>query len=299
MLNHHDVINNNKKPIMKNVKILLALLSLGFVACNNEGESVNDNLAVSESINSEIVVEDVESVLDNVSMYSDISFGVSALSKTSTLSKDGHHGESEYFKDCVDITVELVDETLTTTFVFNGACEDHDGNVITGTITKVRSLSDAGKERTITFQDLTINGYVVNGTQTFSYVSSNANGNPEFTSTIDMSIVTNEGTISKVGTKTVEITAGGDTYSCFDDEKTITGSSTFTNASGATFTVEITTPLVKPVECRFIASGVKTYTASEGTITVDYGDGTCDNIATKTDAEGTVTEITLGTKRHH
>ncbi|MCR8666883.1 hypothetical protein NO995_04275 [Aestuariibaculum sp. M13] len=284
---------------MKKVKILLALVSLGFVACNNDSETTNDNLATSESVNSEIVIEDVESVLDNISIYSDASFGVSSVSKTSTFGKGDHRGESQYFNDCVDVTVELVDETLTTTIVFNGECEDHDGNVITGTITKVRSISDAGKERTITFQDLSINGYLVNGTQTYSYVIANANGNPEFTSTTDISIVTDEGTISKVGTKTVEITAGGDTYSCFDDEKTITGSSTFTDASGAIFTVEITTPLVKPADCRFIASGVKTYTTAEGTITVDYGDGTCDDVATKTDVEGNVTEITLGRKRHH
>ncbi|MBD0830906.1 hypothetical protein [Aestuariibaculum sediminum] len=284
---------------MKTVKILFALACLGVVACNNEDVTPEENLSTLESVNSAIIIEDVESVLDDITLYSDASFGISLASKTSEFSKESHRGESEFFNDCVDFSIEIIDNVVTTTIVFNGGCEDHNGNIISGTIIKVRSLTDLAKDKTITFQDLTVNGYVVNGTRAFSYISENDNGNPEFNSTSDISIVTDEGTFTKVGSKTVEITAGGDTFSCFDDEKTITGSSTFTDATGATFTVEITKPLVKLADCRFIASGAKTYTTSEGAVTVDYGDGTCDNIATKTDAEGVVTEITIGRKRPH
>ena len=286
---------------MKTLKVLLVLVTIGFMSCESKSTS-DDDLSVSSSVNSEVIVEDIESVLDNVSIYSEASFGIGATSKTVSSSKEAEainkHGRSGFFKDCADIIVEVANDTITTTITFSGECEDYDGNIITGTIKKIRTISDTSKERTLIIENLTINGYVINGTKTSIYTT-NDNGNPALTSTVDISVETDEGTITKVGTRTIEITAGADTDSCYDDENTITGSSTITLANGATFTVEITTPLIQPAGCRYIASGVKQYTNASGTVTVDYGDGTCDNIATKTALDGTVTEIQIGKKRHH
>ena len=287
---------------MKTLKFLLVLVAIGFISCDNKNTN-DDEVLESSSVNSEVAIEEVETVLDNVSMYSDSSFGIGISSKTTSSSKESEatskRGRSGFFKECTDIAIEVADGTITTTITFNGECEDFDGNIITGTIKKIRSITDTTKERTLIVEDLTINGYVINGTKTYVYTTSNDNGNPELTSSIDITVETDEGTFTKVGTRTIEITAGADTDSCLDDEKTITGSSTITLASGATFTVEITTPLVQPAGCRYIASGVKKYTSANGTVTVDYGDGTCDNVATKTAADGTVTEIQIGKKRHH
>ncbi|MFI1773019.1 hypothetical protein [Thalassobellus citreus] len=286
---------------MKRLKLLLVLVALGFIACDNENVP-SDELSASLSVDSEIIIEEAESVLDDISIYSDSSFEIESTSKSSSSSKEttgkDKRGRSGFFKNCADITIEEVDDTVTTTITFTDACEDYNGNIISGTIVKVKTKSDTSKERTITIQDLSINGYVVNGTKTYSYVTSNANGNPELVSAIDLTIETDEGTISKVGTRTIEITAGGDTDTCYDDEKTITGSSTFTNKNGVTVNVEITTPLVKPAGCKYIASGIKEYTTEAGTATVDFGDGTCDKVATKTAVDGTVTEIKIGKKRH-
>ncbi|MFI1745107.1 hypothetical protein [Thalassobellus sediminis] len=288
---------------MKRLKLLLVLVALGFIACDNENVP-SDEISASLSVDSEIIIEEAESVLDDISIYSDSSFEIASTSKSSSSSKESSttkdkRGRSGFFKNCADITIEEVNDTVTTTITFTDACEDYNGNIISGTIVKVKTKSDTSKERTITIQDLSINGYVVNGTKTYSYVTSNANGNPELVSAIDITIETDEGIISKVGTRTIEITAGGDTDICYDDEKTITGSSTFTNKSGVTVNVEITTPLVKPAGCKYIASGIKEYTTEAGTATVNFGDGTCDKVATKTAVDGTVTEIKIGKKRHH
>ncbi|MFH4963432.1 hypothetical protein V8G69_00385 [Gaetbulibacter sp. M235] len=288
---------------MKSFKILLFLVAFGFISCQND--TVSEPITSEAAVSAEAVIEESESVLDDISIYSESSFGVDmttsvtgkdATSKSETASKYGHSG---FFGDCADIAVSVDGNTITATITFTGDCLDNDGNVITGTITKVWSLTDTNAERTITVDNLSINGYIINGTKTYVFTSSNENGNPEMTGTVDITVETDEGTFSKVGTRTVEITTGGDTDSCYDDEKTISGSFVYTDASGATFSVEITTPLVKLAECLYIASGVKEYTTVEGTTTLDYGDGTCDNIATKTAPDGTVTEIELGRKRHH
>jgi hypothetical protein len=288
---------------MKTFKRLFFLMALSFVACQKD--TVAPALSSEQAVAAEVAIEETESVLDNISMYSESSYGVDFSTSTTGKSSDlkgestSKHGRSGFFRDCADITVEINGDMITATITFNGDCSDYNGNVITGTITKTWSVTDTSKERTITVDNLTINGYVVNGTKTYTYMASNANGNPEMSGSIDISVETDEGTITKVGTKTVEITAGGDTDTCLDDEKTITGSCVYTDASGATFSVESTTPLVKPAGCLYIASGIKEYTNADGTTVLDYGDSTCDNVATKTSPDGTTTEVELGRKRHH
>lgn len=284
---------------MKRLKGLLFLSILVFFAC--EKESTNDENAL-ESLENEAVVsaesiEDIESALDNIAFYSDPFFGAGNLAfKNSGPKKLGRSG---FFNDCVDIVTEETDDTVTQTITFTGTCEDRDGNLISGTITKVETISDDDGERTVTIDDLSINGYVINGTQSYSYTSSNTNGNPEITSTTDISVVTEDGTATNIGTRTIEITAGGDTDTWRDDEKTITGTSTYTNEDGEIFVSGITTALVKPADCKYIASGIKTYTNAGETTTLNYGDGTCDKIITKTDPDGTVTEVTLRKRRRH
>ncbi|TYA69998.1 hypothetical protein [Seonamhaeicola marinus] len=283
---------------MKKIFSLTFLLALFVVACETEGTSDN-NSTEALSVDAEVSVEETEEVLDNIALYTESAYGISTSKNYSSVTAKGpdKHGHSGFFKECADITVEVTETTVTTTIVFNGECEDKDGNVISGTITKVREISDASRTKTVTFTDVTINGRVVNGTKQYTFTEENNNGNPEMTGTVDITVETENGTVTKVGNRTVEITAGGDTYLWFDDEKTITGSCTYTNAEGNTFSVTITTPLVKPAECRYIASGVKEYNRNGEITTIDFGDGTCDNVATKTLPDGTTEEITLRKKR--
>ncbi|WP_406682645.1 hypothetical protein N1F78_08055 [Seonamhaeicola sp. MEBiC1930] len=284
---------------MKKILSLTFLLSLLFVACDNEGAQDNLNETITLSAASEAAIEETEVVLDDIALYSESVYGVSTSKSSSTItSKSGDkYGRSRFFKNCADIVVEVTDSLATVTITFNGECEDSDGNVITGTITKVREIGDATKTKTVTFTDVSVNGYLVNGTKQYTFVEENSNGNPQMDGTTNITVETDEGTYTKVGNRTVEITAGGDTDTCYDDEKTITGASTYTDAAGNTYSMEITTALVKPAECRYIASGIKTYTTPEGTSTLDYGDGTCDNVAIKTATDGTVTEVELRKKR--
>lgn len=286
---------------MKKILSLTFVLSLFLVACDKEDTTTqNDlNLEAASSIETEVALEETEEVLDNIAFYSESSFGISTSKETDDTKEErpDKNGRSGFFKDCADITKEETDSTITTTIVFTGECEDKDGNIITGTITRVREKTDDSRTKTVTFTDVTINGRVVNGTKQYVFDQENANGNPQMTGSVDITVETEKGTVTKVGTRTVEITAGGDTYFWYDDEKTITGSSTYTNAEGNTLTVTITTPLVKPAGCRFIASGVKEYNRNGEVSTLDYGDGTCDRKAVKTLPDGTVKEITIGKRK--
>ena len=75
------------------------------------------------------------------------------------------------------------------------------------------------------------------------------------------------------------------------------GSAQGTNFEGENFSMTITTPLIKSAGCFFITQGVQEISpAGKSTRVIDYGDGTCDDIATVT-VDGESKEITIGSLR--
>ena len=278
---------------MKKNRFLAGIMvaALAFVSCENGGAEDADleqnPTGMVNSVSLEASVEGVESTLDEYAFYGGnyLNFG--------GISSRGFHDRAGFFSNCAELMAETVDETTTITITFPEDCEDRRGNLVSGTITIVYSQTDANKSRSATFTDFSVNGYLVNGTRTYSYSAANANGNPEIAGTVDLSIETEEGTIAKSGSRLIEITAGGDTDTYTDDEKTITGSRVFTDAEGNRFSVEITEPLVKPAGCHYIATGIKQYTENDAIAVLDYGDGNCDSVAELTAADGTITEIEL------
>lgn len=65
-----------------------------------------------------------------------------------------------------------------------------------------------------------------------------------------------------------------------DDEFTITGQSTIRNSNGSGRNTEIIIPLLRKNNCENIVSGRVKITAPNHYAVLDYGDGTCDRIAT-------------------
>ena len=78
-----------------------------------------------------------------------------------------------------------------------------------------------------------------------------------------------------------------------DDQYTITGTASGTNFEGNSFTVNITSPIHIDYSCRWIAQGIMELTPTgKATRTLDFGNGTCDNLATVT-VNGQTFTITL------
>ncbi|MFC2131667.1 hypothetical protein ACFLSQ_09555, partial [Bacteroidota bacterium] len=62
---------------------------------------------------------------------------------------------------------------------------------------------------------------------------------------------------------------------------------------GIEYTKHITKPLVKPEDCQYITEGTIEFILGDAiSFVIDFGDGECDNIATKTEGD-MVTEFTL------
>ena len=82
-------------------------------------------------------------------------------------------------------------------------------------------------------------------------------------------------------TRTIKWIAGYGDSDETNDVISITGSSKGVNREGRAFTVNITSPLIKASSCKWIQKGSLEITPDGfKTRTVDFGNGTCDNVAT-------------------
>lgn len=79
-----------------------------------------------------------------------------------------------------------------------------------------------------------------------------------------------------------------------DDVIQIEGIVTAINSENDTYKKEITNPLIRKKDCRYIVEGTVVITLNESVIsTLDYGDGDCDAVAIMTPAEGDTVEVDL------
>gem|GEM_PF-380401 len=245
--------------------------------------------------------------------------GMGGQSDRHTLDSIWHHGDSLRVGDldhmrysmgpneghfrlgnCTKISHVWAGDTLVTTINYGtDSCVASDGKVRRGKII-MTSIGDYWTgEAVVTFncEDYYVDNNQVLGT---SNVTSkiNADGYRESQIKEEGSIVLGDGsgTIIWSSEKTRIVTAGTKTFGRHDDVISVTGSSSGTLVSGNTFTSQTQSPLVRDQQkdCRGVfISGITKISVSDGTeITVDYGDGTCDNFATVT-INGVSETITL------
>jgi len=152
-----------------------------------------------------------------------------------------------------------------------------------------------GSTMTIERENYVVNGYQVEGT--VSYTNQTTGDVPQWTRTVtDGEITTPDGGVyTHSGTRTIRQVAGAATPLVLTDNtfEVIAGTHTVTRPNSTTLTATVTTPLIKHATCANISAGVLHL---EGTFLdgdLDYGDGTCDNVAVYTHVDGTVHTILL------
>lgn len=202
---------------------------------------------------------------------------------------------------CVQITADPAERGVfpkTITLDYGSGCESERGHLRKGKIEIELSASPRSEAWTkkITFTRFSIDDKVIQGGKSISYLAEGRRGLPTWTSQSRISIkVDEEITIQQTATRTRMQTAGADTpQRPGDDAFVITGSSTGTNRDGKGYKSTITTPLELSKDCRWIKKGVWLYQVrGESDATLDYGDGTCDDLAIYT-RDGESKEIRIG-----
>jgi hypothetical protein len=191
--------------------------------------------------------------------------------------------------DCATVTLDTGSSTRSVTIDFgttNCLCKDgrnRRGKIIATYTGRYRS---PGTVITISFDNYFVNENQVKGTKKVTNNGSNNAGHLVYSVEVNGQIVkaNNGGTISWSSARQREWTAGENTPLILtDDSYSITGSASGTNASGLSYTIKITQPLVRVMSCRWFESG-KLEVTPEGkaTRTLDYGSSGCDANATVT-----------------
>jgi hypothetical protein len=171
------------------------------------------------------------------------------------------------------------------TLDFATGCTGFDGLTRKGKIIATLSgpIRTAGTSITISFDNYSVNDFKLEGE--FSITNNSGNSGLSFTTqTTNGKLTYPGGTLfyTHSGNHTLTQTAGAGTPSFLDDSFSLTGSGTTTSSLGNSLTVNITTALVKKATCSNIVSGVEQFTYNNINGTLDFGDGSCDNLAALT-----------------
>jgi hypothetical protein len=136
---------------------------------------------------------------------------------------------------------------------------------------------------TYTFENYFVDDNQVLGTKIVTNKGLNTSDHLWWEITEDGSIIkaNNGGTITWISTRQLEWTEGMNTlWVWWDDVYQLTGEAHGVNSAGADYQYNITTPLKKKLNCQWIVSGILTLQVTGlPLITMDYGDGTCNNNA--------------------
>ena len=276
--------------------LAIAAISSGLTfSCGDEETLSQENVQTSES---ESVLEASTDEIDNLSEIALSSQEAASGGRIRALSDDRLQcdGTTIVFSD---VSADKTSGTVTVTFGPNG-CTDNKGNIRKGGFTVRWSGGRwfrAGSVRTITLNNYTVNDLKIGGTRTLTCT--------EVSGTLaDFEITWNvaaEHSLtwpdSRTGTRNVNKTKEWQ-HSPAEDRYVVSNGPASSGASaaegtnryGKSYTVTLTTPLVYTASCVrenrvFLpVSGVKVVTnvTSGKVLTMDFGDGTCDNSFTVT-----------------
>lgn len=264
----------SKTTIMKTTGFLALAIALTFFSCKKVKEAVDtkpaDAIALSiASGTSETLYDDAFDVVLQDGESNSIAGRETAAARTGS---------------CATVTLSPADLTTfpkTMTIDFGAGCTSSNNITRKGKLIAVLSgkIRTAGTTLAVSFDNYSVNGFKVEG----NYMITNNGGTGlNFTRQVSNGKLTYpDGATwyTYTGTHTLAQTGGSGTVTFADDNFSVTGNGITTSSAGNSLTVNITTPLVKAGTCRNISSGIEQFTYNSISGSLNFGDGTCDNLA--------------------
>jgi len=268
-----------KSIVIKNAILIFATTSLLFVGCEtNEDEEAADavNFSTENSIRAvkaDNVAEGTFNILESGFVENE---GLTAPSSRNLIS---------LFPSCTTITISSNGNGGTIILDFGNSCTLNNGAVVSGIINIVYGPIISGT-RTInyTFEDYVYNGNSVAGGGEILREISNSNGNPQSTvnEMITISFPNSSISATRDGLRIVEWVQGSSSGTWTDNVYEVSGNWDTTFNSGFTRSGTVTQVLVRRLSCLYVESGKLVIERQGLTAEIDWGDGTCDNMATLT-----------------
>lgn len=267
----------------------LVVLGLTLTSCTSE------DAVPEEQQNEDISEVRLSSEIDTAaSVVGDIIIDAYEVEESESLDRQSQ--QQSALPDCVTITVvaQQFFREVTVDFGTEG-CIVH-GHLLKGQIVFSYTRNPDAQQVLITYDliDFFFDAKNIIGSKTLLKELSNDNGNPQFTHTLDLTVIWPNGAqASREGLKIKEWVEGHGSGIFSDNVFEITGNWSTTFVNGNQHTYEVLTPLRREVICFYFVSGTVDVQRTNFGGSFDYGNGDCDNQATFTFNNGNVIDITL------
>jgi hypothetical protein len=282
------------RPIATRTKLIALVSLISLASCKKDvtsagsndsnAASLSDSSTAADNVYYDVLNTALVGTSDNISVWSS---SAAHAGKTTTLSTDAistaHLGCAIYSID--DSLPDSYPKTLTLNF--GTGCTSADGIIRKGIIKYYFTgpLLVPGDTVTAIFQNYVVNGYGIQGAYTI--VNTSTQLIPvAFTTRVTNGIITypNATNYHYSHYKSFALTSGFATpANITDDVYSITGNSAFSSSDGTSLVFNVTTPLIRAISCPNVSAGVVGFMYDQSVSgTIDFGDGTCDNVATVT-----------------
>ncbi|MBK7149925.1 MAG: hypothetical protein IPH78_14240 [Bacteroidetes bacterium] len=274
----------NTKHVKTMTTLLMALVMMTLYSCRKDS-GIEDNTVAFSQATSEETYNDVQNIADEAAQTGSVSY---------------KSDEANALSGCAVVTRDTVSVPRLTTIDFGSGCVGVDGRTRSGKIivSHTGPYRDPGTVIQIAFDNYYVEGNQVLGSKTIENMGVNSDGHTYFQVSVNGSIVlaNGAGTIQWTSERVREWIAGEATPNRDDDQYSVTGTANGTAANGDVFNATITTPLVRNLApgCRrhFVSGVVLLQRSNRPDRSVDFGNGTCDDVAVVT-VNGNSHTITL------
>ena len=251
--------------------MILGGICLMAIGCSKDEKYSEDEKLTQVEVKTILETDDAAKVVDNV------------LSELYV--NDGKNAKSAKSNECY--IAEYTDTGYTVTF---NNCTLNGTDNVNGTLTVVYETSENSAAFTATYNDFYVGNIKINGTRSYIVTGDGEQGSISFSVTSTLEVVLGNGdVIAENGTKTFGLVFGDSlettTYS-------ISGNWTL-QINGQTYKVVVLDVLEGNFSCGYLTTGTMTVDKNGLAVTVNFGDGSCDDMATLTYPNGAVEDITL------
>ncbi len=260
--------------IVKNACMILLIASFA-VSCSTD-ESEKDTILATDML----TAQEVQLVIE-----SDQLTGAADQVLSQLFLNNGAAGKNNIAGDCY--VAEYTEGGYSVTFnncVLNGTY------TVNGSLVVAYDFESESASYTVTYTDFYVNEALLNGTRTILFLGNTVENTLSYTVTSNMNLILADGTnVSENGQRVFGFTIGENVE---DIAITLSGSWNLNDGSDV-YTISVINELQTKLGCNYVAKGLMGLDKNGLAITVDFGDGTCDAMATITYPNGSTEEVSL------
>jgi hypothetical protein len=264
---------------LKNKFVLIAVSGLLFtVACKKNNSGIDE-------IQTTFELSANQAITDNLTQDDNDLLTEAATDNGLMGGRPGEVLQSNNMLSCATVTISGNFPAKNILIDFGAGCTSVNGVFRKGKINIVLtdSLRKTGSTATLTFDNYYVNTYKKEGTIVWTNNTVQGSATRSWNRKVMNGKITAANGNYWLHTSDINITqtAGVNTIlNLLDDVYQLTGTRTVTNMTGNSRTATTQTPLQKKTICANIDSGILKVQATNHFALIDYGNGTCDNLAT-------------------